>query len=1024
MKRITLIALFLCSYLFAYSQTSAPIRPAAKLNVSVATGSNPYTLTVSILDDLSRFTFADFGVGDSVYLVDGSDLLIYVVTSKLTSPNRLVVNDVNNTGISAPTGQGAIIKSTANYKLPVYISGLRDDLRSMIMNRFSQLLDGTIYTASNEIYRYVGTTGVAPAVTAAVAGAVTAQNTVGEIYTWNPATNLTTGAWSIVSGGGATDSLESARHLMTWTQSDKRNIRSTEKGLTTVNYADTLQSIGFSLPTLNPRSGSVQGTDIMLLDDGVSAKKVTVDSLKATVTANLAMDTFKTAIISKRETDYVVKFENTHKHQFYKWNNTTQILETLSLVNDTTAIYRKWLPTWTPYQVNRDSFLTLLNISKVKISQVTDRGSVPTITSTIYDYKVGGYIDLAIAARKAGAAYGGAFFPHHGTVTASALTVNVYVDGVLQTGTTSSYTYCSKIELEQKTKMIIPPTTTGAGIDTLFDVYNLTTILPSKFNTKNRLKAFQNVQVGYTYVGMLEGGSGTHIVDGYGNVYSRTQGSDFSLPKNDQYTSFLMPDTNATKRDFIYGVTVKNPYETLRQSKVGFRRTPSGQGERVWYIATTGKLYGAVTPNVGTYQNWSKDTIWNMETEYITAISDNQYAFPNAISNIAQLPNSNVNSESWGVVNNTAWNKTGNAGTTAGTNFLGTTDGIGLVLKTNNVERIKVQNNGNVNIGGGNLNTLFTIRNWEGTPYTVPLIRITNQDSTHNLYLSNNSQSYGWGSTSTHTTGAHIFFRPTNDILFYANGTIPVSISSGGINLAYTTAGLFNSNSPNTKFWFPTSINHAAISTNSGGELVTVKETFVGIGNTNPQYKLDVGVGSVRFQGLPTGTVADSMIVKSAGVLRAIAINEFGIANNANSNKTGLRINQLTTTERDNWRAGGSLAGDLVYNSTLGKFQISDPSAVWQTVSSYVGEDSTDIDATITAGDNLSGGGTPPTITVTNAAVGDYVDVMVVSDDNDLTDINVKAWVSATDTVSYQIENKRATSIVFTKKTLKVRVKK
>ena len=136
MKRITLIALFLCSYLFAYSQTSAPIRPAAKLNVSVATGSNPYTLTVSILDDLSRFTFADFGVGDSVYLVDGSDLLIYVVTSKLTSPNRLVVNDVNNTGISAPTGQGAIIKSTANYKLPVYISGLRDDLRSMIMNRF------------------------------------------------------------------------------------------------------------------------------------------------------------------------------------------------------------------------------------------------------------------------------------------------------------------------------------------------------------------------------------------------------------------------------------------------------------------------------------------------------------------------------------------------------------------------------------------------------------------------------------------------------------------------------------------------------------------------------------------------------------------------------------------------------------------------------------------------------------------------------------------------------------------------
>jgi len=202
MKQILSVALFLCSFVFSYSQSSAPIRPAAKLNVSVATGSDPYTLTVSVLDDLSRFSFADFGVGDSVYLIDGSDLLIYVVTSKLTSPNRLVVDDVNNTGISAPTGQGAIVKSTANYKLPFYISGLRDDLRSMMMNRFSQLLDGTIYTAGNEIYRYLGSTGVAPAVTAAVAGATTAQNTVGEIYTWNPSTNLSSGAWSIVSGGG------------------------------------------------------------------------------------------------------------------------------------------------------------------------------------------------------------------------------------------------------------------------------------------------------------------------------------------------------------------------------------------------------------------------------------------------------------------------------------------------------------------------------------------------------------------------------------------------------------------------------------------------------------------------------------------------------------------------------------------------------------------------------------------------------------------------------------------------------
>lgn len=45
------------------------------------------------------------------------------------------------------------------------------------------------------------------------------------------------------------------------------------------------------------------------------------------------------------------------------------------------------------------------------------------------------------------------------------------------------------------------------------------------------------------------------------------------------------------------------------------------------------------------------------------------------------------------------WSLTGNAGTTAGTNFLGTTDAQGLAFKTNNVERIRIASTGNVGIG-------------------------------------------------------------------------------------------------------------------------------------------------------------------------------------------------------------------------------------------------------------------------------------------------------------------------------------
>ncbi len=45
------------------------------------------------------------------------------------------------------------------------------------------------------------------------------------------------------------------------------------------------------------------------------------------------------------------------------------------------------------------------------------------------------------------------------------------------------------------------------------------------------------------------------------------------------------------------------------------------------------------------------------------------------------------------------WSLTGNAGTTVGTNFLGTTDDVSLSFKTNNTERMRILNTGEVGIG-------------------------------------------------------------------------------------------------------------------------------------------------------------------------------------------------------------------------------------------------------------------------------------------------------------------------------------
>src|SRR5207249_1080459 len=50
---------------------------------------------------------------------------------------------------------------------------------------------------------------------------------------------------------------------------------------------------------------------------------------------------------------------------------------------------------------------------------------------------------------------------------------------------------------------------------------------------------------------------------------------------------------------------------------------------------------------------------------------------------------------------NSFWSLTGNTGTLSTTNFLGTTDGQPLVVKTNNAERLRIDPNGNVSIGTG-----------------------------------------------------------------------------------------------------------------------------------------------------------------------------------------------------------------------------------------------------------------------------------------------------------------------------------
>jgi hypothetical protein len=69
----------------------------------------------------------------------------------------------------------------------------------------------------------------------------------------------------------------------------------------------------------------------------------------------------------------------------------------------------------------------------------------------------------------------------------------------------------------------------------------------------------------------------------------------------------------------------------------------------------------------------------------------------------------------------TNWSRTGNASTVAGTNFLGTTDAIDLVLKRNNVEWIRLASAG-VSINGTNRNSSFTVNGNTDIAYTGAVV--------------------------------------------------------------------------------------------------------------------------------------------------------------------------------------------------------------------------------------------------------------------------------------------------------------
>jgi 3-methyladenine DNA glycosylase Mpg len=245
------------------------------------------------------------------------------------------------------------------------------------------------------------------------------------------------------------------------------------------------------------------------------------------------------------------------------------------------------------------------------------------------------------------------------------------------------------------------------------------------------------------------------------------------------------------------------------------------------------------------------------------------------------------------LVTTQAWALAGNAA--ASTNFIGTTNAIDFVTKTNNIERARVTSTGNFGIGSA----VFSATNPEkllvdagATSFNV----ISGKGNLNN-YLQLNIQNINAG------TGASSDVVATAD-----NGNESVNYIDMGINSSGNTANLFGGandaylfnvggTANGGNFYIGASTTGKSLGFLTGGSLVaagtaTNNERMridgttgnIGIGTITPATKLHVfGANPLTLSGVADGTstAADSLLTITNGLVRKLPMTTFASTGNA-----------------------------------------------------------------------------------------------------------------------------------------------